>query len=141
MNIREAIQADLDYLGGHSVSHGCFDDVPERIDFVYTFLDGDKILGCGGIKLLNMTTGLCWTDWTEEALKHKRIMYRTVSEFMNTTADTLGLIRLMAAVRTDFPEAINMVEHLGFCRESIMKKFFGEKDAYMYVRLTEYHHG
>jgi len=136
VNFREAIQADLDYVGEHSVSMGCFGQMPKRIDYVYTLEHDGKVLGVGGIKLLNPTTAWCWMDLTEEALKRRTVVYRVVKEWLDILIKDMGLIRLMAAVRTDFEEAIRTVEHLGFHQESVLKKFFEDKDAYLYARIV-----
>jgi len=135
MLFREAIQSDIDYLSDHSVSMGCFGQMPERIDYVYTLEHEGKPLAVGGIKLLNLTTAWCWMDLTEEALKHRKRVYRTIKEWLDVLVEEKGLIRLMAAIRTDFQEAIRTVEHLGFYRESIMPKFSSGTDAYLYVRI------
>ena len=89
----------------------------------------------GGFRLLNLTSAWCWMDWTAEALRHKKEVYKTVRDWLDFITKEMGLVRLMACVKTDFPAAIRTIEHLGFCRESIMKHFYGEKDAYLYVRL------
>ena len=135
MLFRRAIQADLDYVGEHSVSMGCFGEMPEQIDFVYTLEHEGKPLGIGGIKLLNLTTAWCWMDLTEEALNRKKTVYRVVRDWLDILVEDMKLTRLMAAIRTDFEEAIRTVEHLGFYQEAVMKRYFDGNDAYLYARV------
>lgn len=136
MIFREANQSDIDHLADHSVSMGCFGQMPERIDYVYTLEHEGEPLAVGGIKLLNTTTAWCWMDLTEEALKHRKRVYRTVKEWLDSLVEEKGLTRLMAAVRTDFQEAIRTVEHLGFYQEAVLTRFFDDKDAYLYARIA-----
>jgi RimJ/RimL family protein N-acetyltransferase len=54
---------------------------------------------------------------------------------MEILAKDKGIKRGQAYVDVNFPEAIRLVEHLGFERESIMKRFIGDGDAAMYARF------
>lgn len=136
MEIREAIQSDIDYLvAGNSTSRNCFDEQPEKIDFVYTLEHEGKILVVGGLRLLNLQTAWCWMDFTEDALKMKKSVYRAIRIWLDTFVKDMGIVRLMCPVKTDFQQAISMVEHLGFSREVLMKRFYGENDAYLYTKI------
>lgn len=137
MEFREANQRDLDYMAEHSVSGGCFHEQPLAIDLVYALEDEIGFLGVGGIKMMNAHTAWVWVDWTQYAKNRPRMAYRVIKEWLAAFMSQKGIVRLMAAVDVEFPEAINMCEHLGFHRESIMKFFLGDRDAYCYVKIGE----
>ena len=82
---------------------------------------------------MNLTTAWCWVDM----LSHEdiRTSYRLIKEWIDDFAAAHELKRLQAYVECDFEEAIRLVKHLGFEKESIMKNFMNDKDAYMFVRI------
>ena len=134
MDFREATIKDIESVAKRSISRGCR-ELPQNIDYVYALEHDGVVLGVGGVKLLNATTAWAWMDWTKEALRFKTWSYRTVKEWLDILIQQRGFRRLMAAVATDFPQAIDTVEHLGFHRESLMPGFYGDESAYLYVRL------
>jgi len=136
MKIRETTQSDMDFVANNSVSRGIAKFQPEQIDYCYTLEHEGEILGIGGFRLINLTTAWCWTDWTHLSSKHTIVGYRVVKEWMDIFVREHGIKRLQAYIEPDFPEAIRMVEHLGFKKESVMKNFVGDKDVYLYVRIT-----
>ena len=135
MNFRETTQEDLDFVADHSVSRGILKRQPERIDYCFTLEHEGKPLGIGAFRFINTTTAWCWCDLTDLAGKHIIEGYRVIKEWMDIFVKEHGIKRLQAYVEMDFPEAIRMVQHLGFEKESIMKNFIGDKDASMYVKL------
>ncbi len=135
MNFRETTQEDLDYIADHSVSRGVQKQQPEQIDYMFTLEHEGVPLGIGGFRLINTTTAWCWVDLGCESGKHIRLVYRLIKEWMDRFIKLHGIVRLQAYVEYDFPEAIRMVQHLGFNWESKMKNFIGDKDAAMYVRI------
>lgn len=135
MKFRETTQADLDFVANNSVSRGICSKQPKSIDYCYTLEHEGKPLGIGGFRLINLTTAWCWVDMTHLAGGHIIVCYRTIKEWMAKFTEEHKLKRLQAYVEPDFPEAIRMVEHLGFERESIMKNFINDKDVYMYVKV------
>ena len=135
MEFRETTQEDLDFVADHSVSRGILKRQPECIDYCFTLEHEGKPLGIGGFRLINLTTAWCWLDMTDRAGSHIIPAYRVVKEWMDIFVKEHGIKRLQAYIAPDFPEAVHMVQHLGFEKESIMKNFMGDKDASMYVKL------
>lgn len=135
MEFRTTTQEDLDFVANHSVSRGILKRQPECIDFCYTLEHEGEPLGIGGFRLINETTAWCWIDMTDRVGSHLIPAYRVVKEWMNIFVKEHGIKRLQAYVEMDFPEAIRMVQHLGFEKESIMRNFVGDKDVSMYVRI------
>ena len=135
MKFRETTQEDLDFVANHSVSRGILKRQPERIDYCYTLEHEGEPLGIGGFRLINLTTAWCWLDMTDRAGSHIIPAYRVIKERIDIFVKEHGIKRLQAYVELDFPEAIRMVQHLGFEKESIMKSFVGDKDASLYARI------
>lgn len=135
VNFRELKQEDIDAVKNDSISRGILSKQPESIDFGYTLEHEGKVLGIGGFRLINMTTIWCWTDWTHFAREHTITAYRTVREYIDIFAKEHKIKRAQAYVECSFPEAIRMVEHLGFHRESVMPNFVENESAYLYVKF------
>ena len=135
MEFREATQADCNYLADHSISRGIQKQCPEQQEFVYALVHENIVLGIGGFRLINKTTAWCWVDLSTNAGNHLVSVYRVIKEWIEQFTEELGIVRLQAYVESDFDKAIGMVQHLGFKKESIMEKFMGDKDAFMYKRI------
>jgi hypothetical protein len=135
MIIRDAKQSDLDYLYEHSVSRGQKEPM-EQIDFLYTMEEDGDVFAIGGFRMLTKNTAWCFVNWSDMTEGRKKDAYRHTRAFLEHQAKALGFRRIMAAVRANFPEAINMIEHLGFERECLMKSFFEDDDAYLYASMV-----
>lgn len=133
MEFREARKEDLDFVANHSISRG--KPNADCIDYVYTLEHEGEPIAVGGFKLMNYDTAWCWINLTYISKSHIIIVYRVIKEWIDIFVKEHNLTRLQATVECDFEEAIRMIEHLGFERESIMKKYVEGRDAYMYVRL------
>jgi len=135
MEFREATQNDLDCVSDHTISRGIQKRLPHRIEYVYALEHEGKVLGVGGFRLVNLTTAWCWIDLAESAKKHIMPVYRVIKEWMHIFCTEHQIRRLQAYVEPDFPQAIRTATHLGFFKESVMRNFMGDKDAYMFVYL------
>jgi len=135
MKFRETTEEDILFVADHSVSRGIAKKQPECIDYCYTLEHEGVPLGIGGFRLINLTTAWAWLDVTDKAGEHIISCYRVLKEWIDIFVKEHGLKRLQAYVECDFPEAIRMVIHLGFHRESTMLNFVGNKPAYLYVRI------
>ena len=135
MNFRETTQEDLDFVANHSVSRGILKRQPECIDYCYTLEHEGKPLGIGGFRLINLTTAWVWCDLTDCAGSHIIVCYRVLKEYLDIFAKEHEIRRAQAYIETNFIEAIRLVEHLGFHRESTMPNFVSDKPAFMYSRI------
>jgi len=133
VKFREATKEDFDFVADHSVSRGKMH--PDVIDFVFTLEHEGFPLGIGGFKLMNYDIAWCWVDLTDLAGGHIRTCYRVIKEWIEGFMEEKQLTRLQATVECDFEEAIRMVKHLGFKKESIMKRYVDGKDAFMFVKF------
>lgn len=134
MEFRELTQADIDVVKNNSISRGILHKQPEIIDYSYCLKHEGKVLGIGGIRFINQTTAWGWVDISKDAESRIITSYRAIKEWMEVLCRDKGIKRLQCYVEMDFPEAIRMVEHLGFEQESIMPRFVGEKSAYLCVK-------
>lgn len=135
MILRDTTQSDIDYLAKHTRSHGSFNKKPDQVDFTYTLEQEGNVLCIGGLNIITPTTGWVWVDISDKANGQMKNVYRYIRDWLCIFTEDKGLIRLQAHVEKGFPEAIRMIEHLGFEYESTMKRFYGEKDFLLYVRL------
>ena len=135
MNFREAVQSDFDYLADHSISRGIQKRLPEQVDYVYVLEHEGAVLCLGGFQMANLTTAWCWIDISSEVGDHIVMMYRVIRDWIEKFCKDHKIRRLQAYVECDFSEAITLVQHLGFHKESIMKKFMGDNDAFMYAKV------
>jgi RimJ/RimL family protein N-acetyltransferase len=137
MNFRKTTQEDIDFVANHSVSRGISKYQPECIDYYFTLEHEGKPLGIGGFRLINLTTAWCFVDMTDLAHNHIRDCYRVIKEWIDIFVKEHGIKRLQAYVEVSFPEAIRMVTHLGFHKESTMQNFVNNEPAYLYVRFFD----
>ena len=136
MELRTATVENLVEVAKTSISHG-EKEAPESLDFVYAIDDHGTILAVGGAKIITESTAFVWLNLSEKARDRMILVYRVVRDWLDGWFEGCDQTRLMAAVRCDFEEGKMTIEHLGFHQESVMPKFFGDEDAYMYVRFKE----
>jgi len=136
MNFREMTEQDVEYMKTHSVSRGILKHQPIQTEFCFTLENRGNILGIGGFRLINQTTAWCWCDLTEWSHDHVIVTYRVIKEWIDIFVETHGLKRLQAYIEPDFPEAIRMIQHLGFKKESTLESFLPDgRNAFMYKRI------
>lgn len=98
-------------------------------------VDG-RIVGLGGITILWDGVGEGWLILTKDVLTRKVESYRCIYRLMLKLIEENKLRRIQAHVRTDFRQAIKMIEALGFEREGLLREFCPDKcDVYMYARI------
>jgi RimJ/RimL family protein N-acetyltransferase len=136
MIFREATQEDIEFAVGHSASRGP-KECPHTVDHVFCLEHDGALLAVGGLKMILPTTAWCWMIWSTFASDHTRTVYRVTKEWLDILMRNHELRRVMAAVEPDFPEAVRTVEALGFVKESVMPKFFGDRPGWLFVRFKE----
>ena len=135
VKFRESTQADIDALKGRSISRGIMKRQQERNDYCYTLEHKGEVLVIGGIRMINNISAWAWVDISIDAKPRMRTVYRAIKEWMEIIVKEKGIIRLQAYIEPDFPEAIRMIQHLGFEKESILEYFLPKGDAYLYRRI------
>ena len=135
MRFREATIEDYEYMAINSINQKVDRKMEDTVDYAYTLEDDGKPLGMGGFRMITSTTAWAWVDLSHEAGKNIITAYRVIRDWMIDFCEKMNIKRLQAFVRTDFPEAERLVQHLGFEKESKMVGFFDDKDAWMYVKF------
>lgn len=144
MNFRFATDEDLEVMATESINQTCDRKLEETVDYMYALEDNGRLLGCGGFRMIIPTCCWTWVDLTEYGVENILTSYRVIRECMEGyTKDGVfhegfvqknGITRVQAFVRNGDKE-IRLVEHLGFERESVMEKFYGTDDAFLYRKL------
>ena len=135
MRFRKAIKGDFEYMASHSINQAVDRKEMLCVDFLFTLEHEEKPLALGGFRMISTNTAWCWIDLSDEAGKHIIIVYRAIKEWIDSFVKEHEIGRLQAFVRTDSEEAERFVKHLGFEKESTMKGFYKDGNAYMYVRI------
>jgi len=143
MIFRKATQADLDYV------RSCPYEGPVK-DFPYlecpddntiTGIINNKIVGVAGVIILWEGVGLFWLILANDCKKNGFFGIMAISAIKSVFDELVeqnNLRRAQATVRPDFPEAIKMIEFLGFEWEGLLKQYFPDKtDAFMYGKIIE----
>ncbi len=136
MQLRFTTVTDIEFAAAHSVSRTIFNDLPGQRTWTYTLDDDGRVLGVGGVELITPNAAWAWIDMTDEVTHRDWYsVYRIINEWMEKICKDLGITRLQSYVECDFEIAIRFIEHMGFERESVMKNFVGDRDAFMYVKI------
>lgn len=141
MEFRKATQADLDYVRLNpfegAVKDYSYMEVPDGNPCAVIY-EG-ALVAVGGLLLKWEGVGIFWliltADCKKEGVHGLRALY-AIKETIEELAEKNNLHRAEAAVRTDFPKAIAMMEALGFEREGLMRQYWPDKaDAYLFSKV------
>ncbi len=112
-------------------------EIPD--DNCYTVIFESEIVAVGGCQVKWEGVGLLWLILTERCRKNDVfgiIALEAIKEKTEELIEKNKLWRAEAAVRTDFPQAVKMIEFFGFKREGLMEKYYPDKgDAYLYAKV------
>ena len=99
----------------------------------YTLIDGDEIVGCGGVVEIWKDRGMAWTLISENIGKRFVGLHRVVTRFL----DTSKFKRVEMYVDYDFIEAHRWATMLGFTLEAEQMLAFlpNGKSASLYARI------
>ena len=133
MIFRASTPEDFLYMSEHCKYRRSEIKQLDAIDEICTLEDNGFPILVGGFRQINDATAWCWMDLAEGV--NIRQAYRVIKEWIELYIESNDIKRLQAFVRVDFEQAIRTVKHLGFKKESIMKNFFRDCDAYLFVRI------
>ncbi len=141
MQFRPATQEDMAFVRQNPFE-GAVKDYPHMEipdENCFTALLESEILGIFGVQIRWKGVGLFWLMCAKNFRKcGSRNALNIISTNMNYLIEKNNLWRAEAIVRTDFPQAIKMIEFLGFEREGLMKKCCPDKgDAWLYSKIME----
>lgn len=104
----------------------------------YTGLYEGRPVMCAGVRTLWPGVGEAWILLSPEIVNFKKEMYYTVIQYLEKIIKENGLWRVQAHARTDVPVAVRFLEHLGFEREGLMRKFDPQgRDCFLYALVKE----
>ncbi len=106
----------------------------------YTVIYESAIVAVGGLQMRWEGTGILWLMLTAECKKfgfHGLFALEAIKNKMDELIEKNGVWRAEAYVRSDFPQAIKMIEWFGFKRGCFMEKGCPDKHGmYLYAKVT-----
>ena len=135
IEIKDATNGDLDYCKTNSID-GDIKVYPnwDLTGWNKTVVVDGEIIGCGGVLIFWTGFGEAWICLSKNVERHKIVAVRFLKKVLEDVLNEFNLVRLQITVRPDFPDAIKLVESLGFQYEGIMRKYLPTgKDAYLYA--------
>ena len=141
MIFRKATQEDMAFVRLNpyegAVKNYPYMEIPD--ENCYTAIYESAIVAVGGLQVKWEGVGLLWLMLTADCKKYGiygLLALEAIKEKMEYLIEKNKLWRTEAAVRVDFPQAIKMIEFLGFEREGIMRQYYPDKtDAILYSRI------
>lgn len=135
IEIREYQDGDLECARQNPLDEAlkAFPALPRPEKPCFTGLVNGQVVGVGGIVTLWSGVGEAWIVLTKDILQNKVESYRCILRmFKKMTKENYH--RIQATVRVDFPQAIKMVEHLGFKREGKLIAYCPDgEDSFIYA--------
>lgn len=94
-------------------------------------MDGEKIIGMAGIFQRWENVGLAWALLADDFPTYKLAAFR----LMKRALDVSPLIRIEAHVASGHAEGERLLDHLGFAKEGVMRKYWQGRDHDLYARV------
>lgn len=91
----------------------------------------DKIVGMAGIFERWSDVGLAWALLAEDFAEHRVSVFK----LMKRALDVSPLIRIEAHVAEGHAEGERLLDHLGFEKEGVMRKFWQNRDYSLFARV------
>jgi hypothetical protein len=138
MIVRPSIQSDIEYLRQNPMEEALTKYPQLKIcdQNTYTAEVDGEVMVLGGIITLWSGVGEGWVILSKNCNKTPVLIYSCIKNVFKQLIKAGEFWRIQAIVRTDFPQSIKMIEHLGFKREGLLEKYCPDKcDAYMYARI------
>ena len=136
--IRKLQEGDIEYVRKNPLEEAVkrYPDLPTPEENCYTGLVDGKIMGVGGVIVLWEGVGEAWLILSKDILEMKIATYLCIKEMVERMISECNLRRIQAVIRTDYPQAIKMIEALGFKREGLLEEYLPDKcNAFMYAKL------
>ena len=143
MIFRKATQDDIAFVRQNpfegAVKNYPYMEIPD--ENCYAAIYESAIVAVGGLQVKWEGVGLLWLMLTADCKKYGiygLLALEAIKEKMEYLIEKNKLWRAEAAVRTDFPQAIKMIEFFGFEREGLMRQCFPDKsDGYLYAKVLQ----
>jgi len=136
--------AQVDWTGGPIAKAVGYDVALDEVGQKYaenglglTVRYDGAIVACMGVVRLWSGVGEVWCFTTPGAVKHPRLLCRAALWGVEKGIETLGLHRVQAHVRMDFPAALKWIKYLGFTQEGACPMYTADKqDVSRWGRLA-----
>lgn len=103
----------------------------------YTGMYNGRIVGCGGVSIYWAGVGQAWAVFPKWVTIFKREAYCYIKKGLNIIITEYDMRRIEATWRTDYPDKMHWLEHLGFQREGLLRKYCPDGcDAWMYAYIV-----
>lgn len=104
----------------------------------FTALDGERVIGCGGVARLWGRVGEGWTIFGSEIAEHPVWLHRTVRPMLRDIMDGMDLDRLQVNVLATSERNCRWIERLGFKLEGLMIRFGPNgEDYFRYAKYAK----
>jgi len=121
-----------------------YDASPEEVGRKYVENGGGitvrydgRIIACMGVVRLWSGVGEVWCFTSAEAARRPRLLCRAALWGIQNAIPFLGLHRVQAHVRMDFPAALRWIRYLGFSQEGVCLAYTADKqDVSRWGRLA-----
>lgn len=102
-----------------------------------TLWDEDLVIMCGGVvRSVHKGIGEFWMIPSVHIGMYKKSVFKTALNFIDDMIKKFGFYRLQVTIKESDPAAIRYIEHLGFEREGLMRKFGPDRQNYLlYARV------
>lgn len=142
IKIRQLRKGDIEYVKQNPLEDAVvrYPEINPDPETTYTALWNGEIVGVGGVTILWEGVGDFWIILSKNAERdgvHGIIALSAISQRVDKIIKKYKLHRAQAAIRTNFPRAIKMIEYLGFEREGLLRGYCPDGgDVWMYAKLN-----
>lgn len=110
-----------------------YGDALAATQWAFTALEGEKVLGCGGVHRVWEGRGVAWALVSTHAGPHFRAIHRAVAGFF----EQCDLRRIEMVVDANFPAGHRWAKMLGMTAEGVMRGYSPAGDDYvLYARVN-----
>ncbi len=139
IEIRDIQKGDIEYIRQNPLEEAVksYPVLPTPDSNSFTGLwNGDRV-GVGGVVILWEGVGELWLILSKDFKGLGKVAALVaIQDKIEEIIKENNLRRIQAAVRTDFPQAVKMIEYFGFEREGLLKQYCPDKgDVYVYARI------
>lgn len=108
-----------------------------KIGPAFTLFHDDLVIACGGICCAAWPGfGEAWLIPSAYIGKYPKSIFRYSRDFVEAVINRLDLFRVQTTVRELDNVSVRWIEHLGFTREGLLRKFtVNQENSFIYARI------
>jgi hypothetical protein len=109
----------------------------EKAGGAYTLLSSEGVVAISGVVSVMPGVGAAWAVTSELVNKYPKAYYKGTRDFLRAIISDWRLHRVQTTVIATNKVAVNWIQHLGFQREGLMRKYGADgSDHYLYARVN-----